>query len=268
MIRFDNNISTQEEAISYFKNRACQLLKSSIFLNRIITYPKAVVGIFSYRNNLFQSIYILKPFRNQGLYKEISDMNKMPILTTKECEIESYLEKNDYQFLTFKIEEFEEYKIVQNFYGDQKANRSNVYLMNHIDEGLAILTWINASNEAKKAYCLHPLLQSDEALGKMNIDLSKISSNVLINAMEYRSVANEYLSERVIESKNGIRLSPLNDVNQMLIADKIQNRKDFELYHLGKHERSDILIEYFNNWLQRLDIREDVYQDFKAKLII
>ena len=52
----------------------------------------------------------------------------------------------------------------------------------------------------------------------------------------------------------------------ILIADKIQNRKDFELYHLGKHERSDELDSYFKNWLERLNISEEFYQETKNEL--
>jgi len=44
--------------------------------------------------------------------------------------------------------------------------------------------------------------------------------------MEYRSVANDYLSTRIISDVQEIRLSPLPDVQDMLIADKVQNYKD------------------------------------------
>ena len=59
----------------------------------------------------------------------------------------------------------------------------------------------------------------------------------------------------------------MQEVNTMLIADKIQNRKDFELYHEKTHERSIELKEYFSNWLERLGVTEDVYQDMKARLL-
>lgn len=49
----------------------------------------------------------------------------------------------------------------------------------------------------------------------------------------------------------------------MLIVDKVQNRKDFELYHLGKHKRSNELNQYFKNWLERLSISEDKYHHLK-----
>ncbi|MDJ1501575.1 hypothetical protein [Xanthocytophaga agilis] len=63
-----------------------------------------------------------------------------------------------------------------------------------------------------------------------------------------------------------IRLSPLNEVNQMLIADKIQNRKDFERYHQQSHARSEELTIYFANWLKRLGISEEKYQHYCHQL--
>jgi hypothetical protein len=71
----------------------------------------------------------------------------------------------------------------------------------------------------------------------------------------------------VINSLDDIRLSPLKDVNDMLIADKIQNRKDFELYHLGTHDRSEQLDQYFKNWLEKLEVSEDFYNETKSFLI-
>lgn len=46
----------------------------------------------------------------------------------------------------------------------------------------------------------------------------------------------------------------------MLIADKVQNYKDFEIYHKSTHPRSKELDQYFKNWLQKLNINTDQYQ--------
>jgi hypothetical protein len=159
-----------------------------------------------------------------------------------------------------------EYQIISDFYGDKITNRSGVKLMNHIDEGLYILEKIGSSDVAKRAYSLHPIIQDDKSLVENQHLLKNIDSDVIIASIEYRSVANEYLSKRDINSIDEIRLSPLKDVNDMLIADKIQNRKDFELYHLGKHERSSELDQYFKNWLERLNISEEFYQEIKKEL--
>lgn len=155
-----------------------------------------------------------------------------------------------------------EYQIIKDYYGDKTAKRSGVPLINHIDEGLVILNYLNASEVAKKAYCLHPIFQSDEALLENYYKyFGIIEKNVLICTIEYRSVANEYLSKRIIKSIDEIRLSPLLDVNHMLIADKIQNKKDFEKYHKDTHIRSKELTEYFNNWLKRLGINKEYYNE-------
>ena len=165
--------------------------------------------------------------------------------------------------MSVNLYEWNEYRIISDFYGDGIANRSGVKLMNHINEGLYILDKIGASDVAKRAYCLHPIVQGDEYLRDNKHLLKNIDSDVIIASIEYRSVANEYLSKRNINSLDEIRLSPLKDVNDMLIADKIQNRKDFELYHLGKHERSSQLDQYIKNWFERLNITDEFYQEIK-----
>lgn len=150
-----------------------------------------------------------------------------------------------------------EWNLILEHYGEGRAKRSQVPFINHITEGLAILRFIGASNPAKAAFCIHPILQADADLVE-NFDKARslISGDVLMLAMEYRSVANEYLSQRTVYSLDEIRLSPLKDVNDMLIADKVQNYKDFLLYHHGTHPRSKELHEYFKNWLDRLDCRD------------
>jgi hypothetical protein len=55
--------------------------------------------------------------------------------------------------------------------------------------------------------------------------------------------------------------SVMAEVNEMLVADKVQNRKDFLLYHRGKHERSDALDLYFRRWLERLGVSEERFAD-------
>jgi len=66
-------------------------------------------------------------------------------------------------------------------------------------------------------------------------------------------VANEYLSDKVNTGQK-IRLSPLYEVNDMLVADKVQNKKDFMTYHYGTHDRSNELNQYFNEWLTALTV--------------
>ncbi len=160
-----------------------------------------------------------------------------------------------------------EYLKIKTYYGSRKAERSGVLLITHIDEGLSILQYLGASLVTQKAYCLHPILQADEALTRNWKDhFSGINPQAIILAMEYRRIANAYLSTRSIRTINDIEMSPLVEVKQMLIADKVQNRNNFELYHLPTHPRSKQLQKYFRNWLQKLGISEVHYQELISYL--
>jgi hypothetical protein len=147
---------------------------------------------------------------------------------------------------------------IKNFYGSRKANRSGVLYINHIYEGLIILDRIGASLEAKQGFCMHPILQCDQDFSEQAKYVTG-DPYIIVLTIEYRSVANEYLSKRKITHDCEVRLSPLKDVNDMLIADKVQNYKDFNLFHRTTHDRSFELINYFSTWLRVLGISEIQY---------
>ena len=150
------------------------------------------------------------------------------------------------------IEQLPEYQVIAAHYGARCAQRSGVPYIHHIREGIAILRWLEADERAIRAFCLHPILQADDDLAAA--DLAALTSDVVVMAwaMEYRSVANAYLSPMGPRQPADIRLSPIAAVNDMLRADKVQNYKDFLRYHDGTHPRSDALHRYFRAWLTRL----------------
>ncbi len=162
------------------------------------------------------------------------------------------------------IRETPEYALITAFYGDRRARRSQVRYLVHIDQGLTVLTAIGASEAAHRAYALHPLVQGDEDLAANFDALTRaaptLHPHALGLAMEYRSVANAFLSP--MEDHPGyddparIRLSPLPEVNQMLVADKVQNYQDFLHYHRDTHPRAAALDRYFRAWLARLEISD------------
>lgn len=156
------------------------------------------------------------------------------------------------------IQDTLEYQLIEEFYGDSVAKRSRVPMINHINEGLIVLDEINATEFAKRAFCVHPMVQADLDLANNYDILIGCDPHVIALAMEYRSVANEYLSDKVGNVLE-IRLSPLAEVNQMLIADKVQNCKDFMTYHKRTHVRAAELTQYFINWMERLEIDEELY---------
>src|SRR6185295_15909991 len=95
------------------------------------------------------------------------------------------------------------YQAIQAFYGDRRTKRSGVLYIQHINEGLLVLDLIDATQHARQAYCLHPIVQGDTEL-LTAFQPSSLLYHYLIDlyalalAMEYRWVANSYLSQRTI----------------------------------------------------------------------
>lgn len=164
-----------------------------------------------------------------------------------------------------------EYVLIQNHYNTRVAKRSQVPLINHIHEGIDVLMYINAPLVVMQAYCLHPIFQSNDDLAYSHQwvceEVEGLNMYAVLLAMEYRNIANQYLSHRSINSIDDIELGPLPGIRQMLIADKIQNYKDFLIYHKDTHERAAELDEYFKNWLAKLDCVE-IYCEITGKPVL
>lgn len=164
-----------------------------------------------------------------------------------------------------------EYREIEKLYGDRTAQRSGVKLMHHIDEGVAVIEAISTliENEfdvfaAKRAYALHPLLQTSEMLEEHGTRLATcgIPALSILHAMEYRARANGWLSDKVDKGVLTGRpnAGPLMEVWAMLVADKVQNYKDFLIHHKG-HARYDDLDLYFKTWFAELDIDPPLFSE-------
>lgn len=158
------------------------------------------------------------------------------------------------------LEPVPEYRAVAELYGEGRAARSGVRLIEHVHEGLAVLRALGAGEVVLRAFCLHPLVQADEAL-RVTMSGARLASadpEAVALALEYRSVANGFLSPMEThpgyDNPQAIRRSPLAEVDAMLIADKIQNAKDFGLYHRRSHPRAAWLARYFDSWLAALEV--------------
>jgi hypothetical protein len=160
-----------------------------------------------------------------------------------------------------------EWAAVNEFYGDRRATRSERPLIEHIAEGLHVLDLIAADEVARLAFCIHPLCQDDVALGGFDVGVAS-TPRVLLMAVEYRNVANRYLAHHYGQPTREARLSPLGAVNQMLVADKVQNRWSFERYGGEFLPNGPRLAAYFREWLSVLGISEDTYQSLTNRLAL
>lgn len=247
------NAKTIEEAKNYLSYRYKQLAKFGYTVkDELVVEDNSIVTFYNHPNDhtTWGSVYIIEQFRGRQIFLKRLQQFMIAVVTLEECGIEDYLVKRKINHKVLKHSLA--YKTIQNCYRDEKTKRSEVPLIYHIDEGGAILSKIGAADTVKDAYYLHPILQSNEGFIKnKSQNFNGINHESLLLAMEYRRVANSYLSTM---SKSDFVGFTCEEIRQMLIADKIQNYKDFMLYHYGKHPRSNELHQYFNNWFEMLEI--------------
>lgn len=158
---------------------------------------------------------------------------------------------------------------IEQFYGEKRAKRSGARLINHINEGCAIISGVirkfdDMPFDTMAAFCLHPIFQSDDVDPATYPFKHVHADDVVRMAKAYAEVANMYLCREEtdhiqnandLSSHLGNRLiekEDFFDLVVMLYADKVQNRKDFEVYHWRRHKRSDQLERYFNIWIDYL----------------
>ena len=216
-----------------------------------------------------QAVYVYEDHTRRGHYRRHMASDPTPVVTAPDCDLEAYLTRHGIPHQVIgALTQTAEYQGIARCYGDRRAARSGVYFMHHIDEGLRVLRDLGASLAAQRAYCLHPVVQEDAALARHVSEISTYTTDphVALLMMEYRHVANRALSHHAIRRAEDIDLGPLPEVADMLRADKVQNYKDFLLYHQHTHPRRDALRRYFELWLERLELSSQQVQAWRDVL--
>ncbi len=275
-MRFDEYVADRKGATYYLRERAQQILMDGFW--PVSSEPEPLVtaggqewGLRALSRDrggvVHQSVYVYAAWRGRGLAMTVLGDGR-PVVSTPGCRLEGFLAAKAIPYVVAaRLSVSAEYLAIEEDYDRRTAQRSAVPLMHHIDEGLAVLRWSGSSEAAQRAFCLHPLLQEDTALAA-NLErvCALTTPHVLTLALEYRRVANAALSMRPMESSAEIELSPMSEVNEMLVADKVQNRKDFVLHHRGRHARSEALDLYFRRWLERLGVSEARFAELFEQL--
>ncbi|PHR96658.1 MAG: hypothetical protein COA78_28380 [Blastopirellula sp.] len=136
---------------------------------------------------------------------------------------------------------------IKAFYANQYATRSGTPYMNHINEGLAILKALEAPEMSNKIFCLHPL--------HMIVNITW--SDAYMRVLEYHEKNGIKRNNKHSDDIDILDLSRklggiTREVLYALLADKIQNQKDFEIYHQHTHPRRIELTAYFSIWIDTL----------------
>lgn len=264
--RFNFDAETVEDADTYMKNRAKQLLQYGFRL--VVNAPTeyGVLSVFqdSETDEVYQTPYVIKQHRENKTFLrtcEKINYNGYRVLTLWDCKIFKYLERNGIKYtLVDPGGPSEAYRAIEGYYESKYANRSGLHYMNHIDEGLALLKSIQVEQEVLDAYCLHPIYQ--DGVQDKYVELFDLPEVAQLYAHEYAIAANSYLpGSGAVDQIPFLR----QEVEIMLCIDKIQNRKDFELYN-ADHPNKEGLRDYFNDWFKVLRIPERDYLALKRFL--
>lgn len=149
-----------------------------------------------------------------------------------------------------------EYKWATEIYGKLVAKRSKLSYAKHVLEGAEILQDRGVGIDVIKAFLIHPYYQ-DGNIFNNPLESTKFSPEAVALAVEYRWVANNSTS-KVFEETGKVALSEYPEINEMLVADKVQNRKDFLEFN-ENHINFKLLDAYFKAWLEVLKIPDNEY---------
>lgn len=163
-----------------------------------------------------------------------------------------------------RIETTKEWDITRNLLSGQKSRRTNVSYFDHVEEGVKILQELNVPLVIQQAFVIHPLLQGDDALAENLPHVVYFDPLALVLCMEYRRVANLGTRKNLRDNGWNITLSPMAEVNLMLVADKIQNRKLYETKFPKTDPEYEEIGHYFRVWMDALLIPEYDYQILAA----
>lgn len=170
-----------------------------------------------------------------------------------------------------------EYRAIQEHFAARVAHHSGVPLLQHIEEGLVILGELDATEDAMRAFCLHPLFDSDEALIRFGQDyMNSVDADpfIVLLVMEYRYRINAWRGTKhscgggsqMGQSHDSLPVpGPLEAVQQMLIATQVHGRKELVRQPLrGRDSPSVDRMLQFDQWLLALGVDSAEYEELCA----
>lgn len=271
--RFPATAATAADARRYYHNRAAQLLWMGWrWDGRFVEHGWGVeVRYVDPAGVEHRSVFVLEGHTGRGhLGRWLAAEPDIPFVTSTRCpRMKAWLDARSVPHVTVAPAPWPAYAAIEAFYGDRRARRSGRYLMEHIDEGLYLLGVFGAAQVELDGWCLHPLVQGDDDLratwSRGAAPWRGVDPRAVLLAMAYRHTANRWLSHHPTPA--AAPQSPLPEVARMLMADKVQNRKDFERHLRGDLPNSDRLDAYFAGWLRGLGISEQRYVELARAVI-
>ncbi len=270
--RFPATAATADDARRYYRNRAAQALWLGwSWSGRFVEHGWGVETRFTDPAGVaHRTVFVLDGHTGRGhLSRWLAAELAVPFVTSTACpRMKAWLDARGVAHRTIAPPPWPAYAASERHYGDRRARRSGRYLMAHIDEGLFLLGQLDAAQVERDAWCLHPLVQGDDDLRATwslgDAPWRGIDPRAALLTMAYRATANAYLAHHPPAAPPAC---PLPEVARLLVADKVQNRLDFERHLRGEIANSDRLDAYFAEWLAALGIDDARYVELARALL-
>lgn len=160
--RLPFDATTPEGRHNYLATRARQLQSCGYKVLKIMNQDRdndglAIMVVEHKDGGRFCAVYLSPGIRGRGALKETVQWMELPVITIRDCEIAGYLQFNNIEHIVEKgYFDTLEYALIEGYYANRKAKRSDVWLMNHIDEGLTVLNQIGQAMTPRLFFaCTH-----------------------------------------------------------------------------------------------------------------
>ncbi len=271
---FNYDAETHSEALKYLKLRSVQLLKFNYFIQRV-QYTN--FGWIAYYDNAntpqdlctkYVAIYVLKQYRGKGILSNFMKSNpdyKFINLVEMGLLGKMISAADTIPHINVGFEDYHEYRLenLKKHYEDSMYDNWNYYI-SYTYKVMAVNKWLNFSKICTDSLIILPLLWSDKDFVN-NWKTITISSNLAFFISEYKNVSKNYNLDRKIQSTSDIVISPITDVNNLLLSTAIVNYNNYENHYKLTHPRASLFGEYYKNWLVRLS-GMNKYEDVRDRL--
>jgi hypothetical protein len=271
LVRRPQEATTWPELEQYFSTRARQLWHEGWRWSQSL--DDVGVGcrteFTSAAGEQFASYYVLAQYHGQGHFKRLVSADPLPIVTITDCHIEQILHHIGARYVRAgDLLDSAEYRLVEVVLADNR-NEAGVFLMNHVDDGLAVLADRGTDALTKRAFCLLPLVSEDSALAKYHDSLVQALTPIpegvesLALAVSARKLVGSLRPDRVC-AERGVPSSGVKAVDDLLVAETV-----LQLNALSRSKLEDATKHEIDGWyLQSLGAlgAADRYSWFKSRL--
>jgi len=261
LARRPQEATTWPELTQYFTTRARQLWHEGWRWSE--TLSDVGVGcrteFTSRAGEKYASYYVLAQYHGQGHFRKLVGNEALPVVTITDCHIEQVLDHLGARYVRAgSVLDSAEYRLVEAVLGDSRGSPGDEFLMNHVDEGLAVLADLDTSDLAFRAYCLLPLVSDEASFVKYHSALEQVLEPIpagrdtlalAIHCSKVMRAGAQQLNNALAKVPAGLSSAVVN----LLVAKYVRRKKALEADPARTYDSAELDAQY-QCWLERLGV--------------